>query len=330
MAEPSYDVLGIGNAIVDVLTHAEDSALDRLGLPKGAMTLIDGPQANQLYEQMGPAVEASGGSAANTLAGIASFGSRGAFIGRVRDDQLGQIFSHDIRAAGVAYETPPASQGPSTARCLIFVTPDAQRTMQTYLGASVGLGPEDIDPDLVAGAGITYLEGYLWDPPAAKDAFRKAAACAAGAGRKVSLSLSDPFCVERHREDFKALVDQSIDILFANEAEICSLYEVGDFASALAAVKGRCELTVLTRSEKGAVVLSGEEAVSVPAAKVEKVVDTTGAGDLFAAGFLHGLSRGQPPVICARYGALAAAEVISHFGARPETPLRDLIKEGAA
>ncbi len=330
MAEPSYDVLGIGNAIVDVLTHAEDSALDRLGLPKGAMTLIDGAQADQLYEQMGPAVEASGGSAANTLAGIASLGSRGVFVGKVRDDQLGQIFSHDIRAAGVAYETAPASQGPSTARCLIFVTPDAQRTMQTYLGASVGLGPEDIDLDLVAGAGITYLEGYLWDPPAAKDAFRKAAACAAGAGRKVSLSLSDPFCVERHREDFKALVDQSIDILFANEAEICSLYEVSDFASALAAVKGRCELAVLTRSEKGAVVLSGEEALSVPAAKVEQVVDTTGAGDLFAAGFLHGLSQGQAPVICARYGAIAAAEVISHFGARPETALRDLIEEGAA
>ena len=276
---------------------------------------------------MGPAREISGGSAANTMAGLASLGGQGAFIGKVRNDQLGGIFRHDIRAAGVAFDTPAATEGAPTARCLIFVTPDAQRTMGTFLGASVGLGPEDIDAETVAGAKVTYLEGYLWDPPRAKEAFVKAAEVAHEAGRKVALTLSDPFCVDRHRDEFRDLVDGHIDLLFANEQEIASLYKVGSFDEALAALRGRCELAVLTRSEKGAVVLQGDHIESVSAEAVDHLVDTTGAGDLFASGFLFGFVRGKPVGDCARLGALAAAEVISHFGARPERPLAELVAE---
>ena len=327
MNDRAADVVGIGNAIVDVLSQADDALLEAQGLPKGAMTLIDGPRAEALYGAMGPAREISGGSAANTMAGLASLGGQAAFIGKVRNDQLGGIFGHDIRAAGVAFDTPAATEGAPTARCLIFVTPDAQRTMGTFLGASVGLGPEDIDAETVAGAKVTYLEGYLWDPPRAKEAFVKAAEVAHEAGRKVALTLSDPFCVDRHRDEFRDLVDGHIDLLFANEQEITSLYKVGSFDEALAALRGRCELAVLTRSEQGAVVLQGDHIESVSADAVDHLVDTTGAGDLFASGFLFGFVRGRPVGDCARLGALAAAEVISHFGARPERPLAELVAE---
>ena len=327
MNDRAADVVGIGNAIVDVLSQADDALLEAQGLPKGAMTLIDGPRAEALYGAMGPAREISGGSAANTMAGLASLGGQAAFIGKVRNDQLGGIFGHDIRAAGVAFDTPAATEGAPTARCLIFVTPDAQRTMGTFLGASVGLGPEDIDAETVAGAKVTYLEGYLWDPPRAKEAFVKAAEVAHEAGRKVALTLSDPFCVDRHRDEFRDLVDGHIDLLFANEQEINSLYKVGGFDEALAALRGRCELAVLTRSEQGAVVLQGDHIESVSADAIDHLVDTTGAGDLFASGFLFGFVRGRPVRDCARLGALAAAEVISHFGARPERPLAELVAE---
>jgi sugar/nucleoside kinase (ribokinase family) len=325
MSAQSLDVVAIGNAIVDVLTHADDDALARHGLAKGAMTLIDGARAEALYAAMGPAMEVSGGSAANTAAGIASLGASGAFVGKVRNDQLGGIFRHDIRAAGVAFDVPPAVDGPPTARCLIFVTPDAQRTMQTYLGACVELQPDDVDTELVARAKITYLEGYLWDPPGAKKAFLKAAEIAHDADRKVALTLSDPFCVERHRAEFRDLVDGHVDVLFANEAEICSLYEAASFDDALHAVRGRCEVAVLTRSARGSVVLNGEDVHVIDAAPVDRVIDTTGAGDLYAAGFLVGYTSGRPLYDGGRMGALAAAEVISHFGARPETSLKALV-----
>jgi sugar/nucleoside kinase (ribokinase family) len=322
MTPPSLDVVGIGNAIVDVLAQADDGLLTRLGLAKGTMALIDAGRAEALYGEMGPGIEMSGGSAGNTMAGIASLGGRGAYIGKVRDDQLGQVFRHDIRAVGVRFETPPLASGPATARCLILVTPDAQRTMSTYLGACVELGPEDIEAELVAAAQVTYLEGYLFDPPHAKAAFRKAAELAHAAGRKVALSLSDPFCVDRHRGDFRDLVSRYIDILFANEAEICSLYETADFTAAAAAVRGQCEIAVLTRGAHGAVVLSTTETLAVPAAEVTRLVDTTGAGDLYASGFLHGLTQGRDLAACSRLGSLCAAEVIGHFGARPETSLK--------
>ncbi len=324
MVDTRFDVIGIGNAIVDVLAHADDTFLAAQGLSKGTMTLIDAGVADALYDKMAPAVECSGGSAANTIAGLASLGGRGAFIGKVSDDQLGAIFRHDIRALGISFDTPPAVGGPSTARCLVFVTPDAQRTLQTYLGACVELGPPDIDAGQIAAAKITYLEGYLWDPPAAKEAFVKAARIAHEAGRRVALSLSDPFCVDRHRDDFTDLVEHHVDILFANEHEIVSLYRVDRFDDALQAVRGRCDIAALTRSEKGSVVVSGDE-IHVVDAEPARAVDTTGAGDAYAAGFLYGLTRGLPLAQAARIGGLAAAEVISHFGARPETPLRELL-----
>ena len=327
MSQARHDVVGIGNAIVDVIAHAEEAFLAAQSMAKGAMTLIEAAQAEALYAEMGPGVEMSGGSAANSMAGLASLGGRAAFIGKVKDDQLGAIFSHDIRAAGVSFDTPPAKAGPPTARCLIFVTPDAQRTMNTYLGACVELGPEDVDEALIASAQVTYLEGYLWDRPRAKDAFRKATKIAHEAGRKVALTLSDPFCVERHRAEFQELVKGPVDILFANEAEIRALWQVADFEAALAATRGLVEVAALTRSEKGAVVLTRNGAERVPAEPVARVVDTTGAGDLFAAGFLYGLTNGRSPAECARIGAIAAAEVISHVGARPERPLKALVAE---
>jgi sugar/nucleoside kinase (ribokinase family) len=327
MSQARHDVVGIGNAIVDVIAHAHDAFLAAEGMAKGGMTLIEADRAESLYARMGPGVEMSGGSAANTMAGIASLGGRAGFIGKVKDDQLGAIFSHDIRAAGVSFQTPAAKSGPPTARCLIFVTPDAQRTMNTYLGASVELGPDDVDEALIASAKVTYLEGYLWDRPRAKDAFRKAAGLAHGAGRKVALTLSDPFCVERHRAEFQELVKGPVDILFANEAEIRALWQVADFDAALSTTRGLVETAALTRSEKGSVVLAGDRVERVPAEPVAKVVDTTGAGDLYAAGFLFGLTAGRPPAECARIGAIAAAEVISHMGARPERPLQALVAE---
>jgi sugar/nucleoside kinase (ribokinase family) len=274
---------------------------------------------------MASAIEASGGSAANTMAGLASLGGRAAFIGKVRNDQLGGIFRHDIHAAGVHFESEPATAGLPTARCLIFVTPDAQRTMQTFLGASVDLGPDDVDESLISDAAVTYLEGYLWDKPQAKEAFQRAARIAHAAGRKVSLTLSDPFCVDRHRADFRKLIEGHVDVLFANEAEIKSLYQTDDFDAALALVRNSCEVAVLTRSEKGAVIASNDQLHAVPAAPVARVVDTTGAGDLYAAGFLFGYTRGLPLDLCSKIGAVAAAEIISHYGARPAVKLADLV-----
>jgi sugar/nucleoside kinase (ribokinase family) len=320
-----FDVVGIGNAIVDVLAHAEEGFLAEHGLNKGTMTLIDAQRATALYGAMGPGIEVSGGSAANTIAGLASLGSRAGYIGKLGADELGRIFRHDIRANGVAFETPAATSKTPTARCLIFVTPDAQRTMNTYLGACIELSPEDIDPAMIGRAKVTYLEGYLWDPPAAKQAFLKAAKIAHEAGRKVALSLSDPFCVDRHRDEFRDLLRDHVDILFANEAEICSLWQVDSFDQALEKTRGLCETAALTQSAKGSLVLWGRETHMIEAAPVARVVDTTGAGDLYAAGFLHGYCRGLPPTDCGRYASLAAAEAISHFGARPERPLAQLL-----
>ncbi len=325
MVQTEIDVLGIGNAIVDVLSHAEDSFLDSHGLTKGAMALIDPDQVKMLYDAMGSGVEISGGSAANTIAGLASFGGRGAFIGKVRDDQLGEVFAHDIRALGVRFDTRPTSDGASTARCLILVTPDAQRTLNTFLGACVELRPEDIDADLVEASAVTYLEGYLWDPPRAKNAFRKAVEIAHNAGRKVALTLSDSFCVDRYRDEFCALVAGGADIVFANETELLSLYGVDTFDEGLRAIRENCEVAVLTRSEKGSVIVDHEEVHVIDAAPVEHVVDTTGAGDLFAAGFLYGYTRGDGLAECGRLGSLAAAEIISHFGARPDVALSTLV-----
>src|SRR5436190_4973694 len=275
MTETNIDVVGIGNAIVDVIARADDAFLAREALVKGTMTLIDAERAEALYRMMGPAVEISGGSVGNTMAGLASLGGRGAYIGKVRDDFLGEVYRHDITAIGVRFDTPPAASGPGTARCLILVTPDGQRTMNTYLGACAELGPADIDPEVIAAAQVTYLEGYLFDPPLAQEAFRKAAAIAHSAGRQVALSLSDPFCVGRHRADFRDLIDGHIDILFANEAEICSLYETEDFAAAAAAARGHVAIAALTRSEEGSLVLTGGEERAVAAAPVARVVDTT-------------------------------------------------------
>ena len=318
------DVVGIGNALVDVLSQEDEAFLAGQGLVKGAMQLVDEARARELYAAMGPAVEISGGSAANTIVGVASFGGRAHYVGKVRDDQLGEVFSHDLRAVGVGYSTPAATTGPPTGRCLIVVTPDAQRTLTTYLGASVHLGPGEIDKRLIERASILYLEGYLFDPPEAQRAFRAAADMAHAAGRKVALTLSDPFCVDRHRDAFRELVERHVDVLFANEAEIRSLYQTTDFDGALRQVRGHCAVAALTRSERGSVVVAGDEVHVIAASPVKTVVDTTGAGDLYAAGFMIGLSRGLDPATCGRLGSLAAAEVISHVGARPQTPLAEL------
>ncbi len=327
MTTPPLDVIGFGNAIVDVIARADEAFLDRHGMRKGGMTLIDEARAEAVYGNMGPGVEISGGSAANTMAGIAALGGRAGFIGKVRDDELGGIFAHDIRAVGVAFATPAAAGGPATARCLILVTPDGERTMNTFLGAAQDLAPADVDEASVAGATVTYLEGYLWDPPAAKDAFLKAAGIAHAAGRTVALTLSDAFCVGRYRAEFLELIRTgTVDLVFANEAELMSLYET-DFDAALAALRQDARRAVVTRSEKGALSVSGDELVTVPAFPVAQVVDTTGAGDLFAAGYLHGFSRGFTPEESLKLGALAAAEIISHIGARPEKNLRELALE---
>jgi sugar/nucleoside kinase (ribokinase family) len=327
MAPAAFDVVGIGNAIVDVIARADEAFLSQEGLVKGSMTLIDAARAAALYERMGPAVESSGGSAGNTMAAIASLGGSGAYIGKIRDDPLGRVFRHDITAIGVHFDTPAASAGSQTGRCLILVTADGQRTMGTFLGAAVELGPRDVADALVADAQIVYLEGYLFDPPQAKEAFYKAAATAHANGRRVALSLSDPFCVDRHRQSFRDLVAGEIDILFANEAEICALYETTDFAAAAAAVRGHVAIAALTRSAAGSVILAGGETCRVEAVRVERVEDTTGAGDLYAAGFLFGLTRGRPLPICGALGSLCAAEIISHVGARPAVDLGRLAAE---
>ena len=328
MTAPRYDVLGIGNAIVDVIARAEDDFLVAQGMHKGAMALIDEARAAAIYDAMGPATESSGGSAANTIVGVASFGGRAAFIGKVKDDDLGRAFAHDIRAAKVAFDVKPASDGPSTARCYIMVTPDGERTMNTFLGAAQDLRPADIDEAAVADASIVYLEGYLWDPPQAKEAFVKAAGIAHKAGRSVALTLSDSFCVDRYRAEFLDLIKKgTVDLVFANEHELHSLYQTSDFDTAAKALQQDAKLAVVTRSEKGCVVISREGFEAVNAVPIKQVADVTGAGDLFAAGFLVGLARGQDRRTSARLGALAAAEVIQHVGARPAVSLRALAAE---
>ena len=325
MSNHRYDVLGIGNAIVDIIAHTDEAFLASQNVHKGAMILIDEARAEALYEAMGPAVVVSGGCAANTVAGLASFGARGAFIGKVKTDELGGRFTHDIRALGIHFPTAPAADGPATARSMILVTPDGERTMNTYLGACQNLTPADIDRETVEASGIVYLEGYLWDPPAAKEAFVKAADIAHGAGGRVAITLSDSFCVDRYRDEFLALVrDGKVDIVFANEHELKSLYQTADFDTAVAAFRREGALGVVTRSEKGCLVVAREETAAVPAFPIDQLVDTTGAGDLFAAGFLFGLARDYDHRTCARLGALAAAEVIQHLGARPQKSLKDM------
>jgi sugar/nucleoside kinase (ribokinase family) len=328
MTALKFDVLGVGNAIVDVIARAEEDFLEAHGLAKGGMTLVDEAAAHRLYEAMGSATIISGGSAANTIVGVASLGLRAAFIGKVKDDEPGRSFAHDIRRSGVHFATPAANEGPTTARCLVLVTPDGERTMNTYLGACQNLGPDDVDEDLVSASSILYLEGYLWDPPAAKQAFLKAADIAHGAGNKVALTLSDSFCVDRYRDEFLQLMrTRTVDIVFANESELKSLYQTADFDTALAALRAEELLGVVTRSEKGCVVVSHNETLAVSASPIDKLVDTTGAGDLFAAGFLAGVARGCDLRDAGRLGGLAAAEVIQHYGARPQVSLADLAAE---
>ncbi len=319
-----YDVAAIGNAIVDVIAPADEAFLTENRLAKGAMTLIDEAQAEALYARMAAGIETSGGSAGNTIAGVASLGGRAVYIGKVAADQLGEVFAHDMRAMGAAYETPPLTGGPATARCLINVTPDGQRTMCTYLGASTVLTAEDVKPELIEGAAIVYLEGYLFDPPQARRAFAKAAGLARASGRTIALTLSDAFVVERHRRGLLEFIETEVDLLFANEAEITSLFQTADFDEAAAAIRGRTCIAAVTRSEKGSVVLTAGGACHVKAFPVETLVDTTGAGDQYAAGFMYALAREKPLEVCGRLGSLAAAEVISHYGPRPQVSLKEL------
>ena len=328
MADAKYDVLGIGNAIFDVLVQTDEGFLARHGMTKGGMALIDEARASAIYADMGPATEMSGGSAANTIVGIANLGARAAYVGKVRDDQIGRLYTHDIRAAGVAFETAPASGGPATGCSYILVTPDGERTMNTYLGAAQELMPADIDAEQVASSRFVYLEGYLWDPKNAKEAFVKAATIAHGAGRQVALTLSDSFCVDRYRDEFLDLMrKRTVDLVFANEAELHALYQTSDFDTALKQLRADVGLGVVTRSEKGCVVASKDGVVAAPAFPIDRLVDTTGAGDLFAAGFMFGLVRGADHHTAGRLGALAAAEVIQHIGARPQASLRELAEQ---
>jgi sugar/nucleoside kinase (ribokinase family) len=320
-----FDVLTIGNALVDVLAFADDDFVARTGVEPGAMTMVDAARSDEIYAEMGPATETSGGSAANTASGVASFGGRAAYIGRVSDDTFGKVFSHDLRSVGVHFDVSPATIGAPTGRCLVIVTPDAQRTMYTFLGAGAELDETYIDEALVASSAVTYLEGYAWDPPPAKKAVRRAAAIAHRADRRVALTLSDPFCVERHRDEFLELIERDVDILFANEHEITMLYEVDTFDEALHRVRGHCEIAALTRGAHGSVIVAGEDVHVIDAQPVE-VVDTTGAGDLYAAGFLYGLTHGHELATCGRLASLGAAEVISHLGPRPVEVLAELAR----
>jgi sugar/nucleoside kinase (ribokinase family) len=324
MLDCRFDVLTIGNAIVDVIAKVEDDFVARENLVKGSMNLIDELRADALYAHMGPATEVSGGSAGNTAAGIASFGGNAAYFGKVRNDQLGQIFHHDMKAQGVHFASKPATAGPATARSFILVTPDGERTMNTYLGACVNLDSSDIDASVVKDARVTYMEGYLYDKPAAMAAFREASRLARSANRLTAITLSDSFCVERHRADFLDLIRSQIDVVFANETELKSLYQTQNYAGAVDAIRKDCDVAVLTRSEKGSMVVRGNETAEVDAHPVHQVIDVTGAGDLYAAGFLFGFTREFELARCARLGGLAAAEVISHVGARPLVNLREL------
>lgn len=325
----TYDVVAVGNAIIDVLKSVPDAFLAEANIAKGAMTLIDEARADHLTARMAGAVVAAGGSAANTMTGVASFGGKAGYIGKVADDELGARFTSEFRAAGVSFNTAPRAGAPGTARCLIAVTPDGQRSMNTYLGASTLLSPEDIDADLIRAGATLFLEGYLFDRDEAKAAFVRAAEIAAGAKRKVALTLSDVFCVERHRESFRHLVAGHVDILFSNEAEILSLYEEADLGAAVSAARKACPIVIVTRSEAGSLIAAGDETVHVKAAPVAQVVDTTGAGDQYAAGFLFGYAKGRPFAECGALASFAAAEVISHMGPRPETNLRALaLKQG--
>lgn len=326
MSEPLYDVIAIGNAIVDVMAPCEDADIERLGLAKGGMTLVDTDRAQELYDAMGPAREISGGSAANTLAGLAALGAKCAFIGQVADDQLGEVFAHDIRAGGIDFQTPSRAEEPPTARCLIFVSPCGQRTMNTFLGASQFLPAEALDDAQIASASVLYLEGYLWDPEEPRKAMRRAIAAARNAGRKVAFTLSDAFVISRHGDDFRALINNGqIDILFANEHELAALTGIEDFHAGIEQLAAKVPTVVVTRSENGAHAISNGEHAHVPAEPIDKVVDTTGAGDLFAAGFLYGYVRNKPLSESLTLGAICAAEVISHYGARPEANLQDLV-----
>ncbi|HZN13429.1 MAG TPA: adenosine kinase [Acidimicrobiales bacterium] len=324
MTNDRLDVVSLGNAIVDVLANEDDAFLAQHDLVKGSMQLVDADRAGAIYNDMGPAVEASGGSAANTAAGVASLGGTAGFIGKVRDDQLGAVYTHDLRAAGVEFTVAPAESGPATAQSFIIITPDAERTMNTFLGASTDLAPDDVDPALIARASVVYLEGYLWDPPVAKDAFRQAMALAKEAGARVALTLSDSFCVDRFRDEFVGLLGDSVDVLFANEGEILSLFQIDDLDAALAIASETCEIVTVTRSELGSVVVAKGERHDVPAHPIGPLVDTTGAGDLYAAGFLFGLTHGYDLERCARLGNLCAGECISHIGPRPAVSLADL------
>ncbi len=322
---PQHDVVGVGNALVDVISHADDGFIHHHELVKGSMTLVDTDRALYLYRALGTAVEMSGGSAANTMTGVASFGGRAAYIGKVSGDELGEVFGHDLRAVGVQFRPGQPEGDVPTGRCIIVVTPDAQRTMNTYLGVSSLLKPSDIDESTVAAGKVLYMEGYLYDRPEAKEAFRLAAAIAHAHGRQVSLTLSDSFCVDRHRDDFRALVTDEVDILFGNKAELLALYEVESFDEAIARVRHDCHLAIVTVGADGCVIVTPDDVHFAPAEPVDEVLDTTGAGDLFAAGFLYGYTRGNPLDHCAKLGAIAAAEVISHVGPRPLVELRTLL-----
>lgn len=321
-----YDLAGIGNAMVDVLATVDDAFLEEQTLDKGAMTLVDMDRVKEIYAKMPPAQEVSGGSCGNTMAGFASLGGKGVFIGKVRDDQLGDVFRRDLQSIGVDFFTPATTEGPQTGSCLVLITPDAQRTMCTYLGAASNLTPKDIDKDIIQAAKVVYMEGYLFDPPDAQDAFVEAADLAHDAGQKVSITLSDPFCVDRHRHAFQMLVADHTDILFGNEEEIKSLYQVDDFDAALQQVRGHCEIACLTRSSKGSVILSGDEVHIIDPMPLDPVVDTTGAGDQFAAGFLYGYTQGMDLRKCGEIATLTATEVISHVGARPDVNLKELVE----
>jgi sugar/nucleoside kinase (ribokinase family) len=330
MAQTQYDLIGIGNALVDVLVEVDDAALAQANLPKGGMTLVERADSDSLYDTLPAGIEKSGGSCGNTMAGFAALGGTGAYIGKVCDDQFGSVFRHDMTAMGVDFPTAAAAGGPGTGKCLVLVTPDAQRTMVTYLGAASDFTPEDISVPAIQAAKVLYLEGYLFDRDAAKAAFIAAAEAAHAAGREVSLSLSDGFCVDRHRDAFLDLVRNHVDILFANEQEICSLYQTDSFESAVKSAKQDCKIACLTRSEKGSVILSADEMHVVPAESVNQVVDTTGAGDQFAAGFLYGYTQGYDLAKAARIGGILAAEVISHYGARPEADVKALVAKTLA